>query len=134
VSDFSGLTYEAIADGVQHEPSRCGPTASRARLTPVFPFAVGSALVATQAHPVHILIGSLAWVVKTDGNTDFAPQLRSAIAAIDPGQRVRRVRTMNEIVALMPAISRFNATLFGILRVWRCYSRRSGCTVCCPSW
>jgi hypothetical protein len=44
VSDFSGLTYEAIADGVQHEPSRCGPTASRARLTPVFPFAVGSAL------------------------------------------------------------------------------------------
>jgi hypothetical protein len=29
---------------VQHEPSRCGPTASRARLTPVFPFAVGSAL------------------------------------------------------------------------------------------
>jgi putative ABC transport system permease protein len=57
---------------------------------------------------------SLAWVVKTDGHTDFAPQLRSAIVAIDPGQRVRRVRTMNEIVALTSATSRFNATLFGI--------------------
>ena len=57
---------------------------------------------------------SLAWVVKTDGTADFAVQLRSAIAAIDPGQRVRRVRTMNEIVALTSATSRFNATLFGI--------------------
>jgi len=57
---------------------------------------------------------SLAWVVKTDGHTDFAPQLGSAIVAIDPGQRVRRVRTMNEIVALTSATSRFNATLFGI--------------------
>jgi putative ABC transport system permease protein len=57
---------------------------------------------------------SLAWIVKTDGTADFAAQLRSAIAALDPGQRVRRVRTMNEIVALTSATSRFNATLFGI--------------------
>jgi putative ABC transport system permease protein len=57
---------------------------------------------------------SLAWVVRTDGTADFAAQLRSAIAAIDPGQRVRRVRTMNDIVALTSATSRFNATLFGI--------------------
>lgn len=57
---------------------------------------------------------SLAWVVKTDGTADFAAQLRAATAAIDPGQRVRRVRTMNEIVALTSATSRFNATLFGI--------------------
>ena len=57
---------------------------------------------------------SLAWVVKTDGTADFAAQLRSAIATIDPGQRVRRVRTMNDIVALTSATSRFNATLFGI--------------------
>jgi predicted permease len=57
---------------------------------------------------------SLAWVVKTDGTADFAAQLRSAIATIDPGQRVRRVRTMNDIVALASATSRFNATLFGI--------------------
>src|SRR5439155_24965492 len=34
--------------------------------------------------------------------------------ATDPGQRVRRVRTMNDIVALTSATSRFNATLFGI--------------------
>ena len=57
---------------------------------------------------------SLAWVVKTDGTGDFATRLRSAIAAIDAGQRVRRLRTMNEIVALTSATSRFNATLFGI--------------------
>ena len=56
---------------------------------------------------------SLAWVVKTDGTDDFATQLRAAIAAIDPGQRVRRVRTMDDIVALTSATSRFNATLFG---------------------
>jgi ABC-type antimicrobial peptide transport system permease subunit len=57
---------------------------------------------------------SLAWVVKTDGTADFAAQLRSAIAAVDPGQRVRRVRTMNDIVSLTSATSRFNATLFGV--------------------
>jgi putative ABC transport system permease protein len=57
---------------------------------------------------------SLAWIVKTDGTADFAAQLRSAIAAIDASQRVRRVRTMNEIVALTSATSRFNATLFGV--------------------
>jgi len=56
---------------------------------------------------------SLAWIVKADGSA-VAAQLRSAVAAIDPGQRVRRVRTMNEIVALTSATSRFNAMLFGI--------------------
>ena len=57
---------------------------------------------------------SLAWIVKTDGTVDFAAQLRSAMAKIDAGQRVRRVRTMNEIIALTSATSRFNPTLFGI--------------------
>jgi putative ABC transport system permease protein len=57
---------------------------------------------------------SLAWIVETEGTADFAAQLRSAIAAIDAGQRVRRLRTMNEIVALTSATSRFNAALFGI--------------------
>jgi hypothetical protein len=52
-------------------------------------------------------------VVRTDVTADFAAQLRSAIAAIDPGQRVRQVRTMHDIVALTSATSRFNATLFG---------------------
>jgi putative ABC transport system permease protein len=57
---------------------------------------------------------SLAWVAKTDGTADVAAQLRAAIRAIDPGQRVRRVRTMDEIVAVTSATSRFNATLFGV--------------------
>jgi hypothetical protein len=57
---------------------------------------------------------SLGWVVKTHGSVDFAAQLRSAVAAIDAGQRVRRVRTMNDIVAMSSATLRFNATLFGL--------------------
>jgi putative ABC transport system permease protein len=57
---------------------------------------------------------SLAWVVKTDGTADFATKLRSAIATIDAGQRVRRLRTMSDVVALTSATSRFNAALFGI--------------------
>jgi predicted permease len=56
---------------------------------------------------------SLAWIVKVDRAPDFGAQLRSIVNEIDAGQRVRRVRTMNEIVARTSATSRFNATLFG---------------------
>ena len=57
---------------------------------------------------------SLAWIVRTDGTADLAAQLRPAIAAIDAGQRVRRIATMNEIVAATSTTARFNATVFGI--------------------
>jgi putative ABC transport system permease protein len=57
---------------------------------------------------------SLAWVAKTNGSVDFAAHLRSAVAGVDAAQRVRRVRTMNDIVASSSATSRFNATLFGV--------------------
>jgi putative ABC transport system permease protein len=56
---------------------------------------------------------SLAWIVKADGVGNFAVQLRSIIDGLDPGQRIRRLRTMNEIVTGTSATSRFNATLFG---------------------
>jgi putative ABC transport system permease protein len=56
---------------------------------------------------------SLAWIVKADGVGNFAVQLRSIIDGLDPGQRIRRLRTMNEIIAGTSATSRFNATLFG---------------------
>jgi putative ABC transport system permease protein len=58
--------------------------------------------------------GSLAWVVKINGRVDVAAQVRAAVAAVDSAQRVRQVRTMNEIVARSSARSRFNARLFGV--------------------
>ncbi|MGB2713654.1 MAG: ABC transporter permease [Vicinamibacterales bacterium] len=56
---------------------------------------------------------SLSWVVKVAGAADFAAQLRSAVDQIDASQRIRRLRTMHEIVAGTSAAPRFNATLFG---------------------
>ena len=58
--------------------------------------------------------GSLAWVVKIHGSVDVAAQVRAAVAAVDSAQRVRQVRTMNDIVARSSARSRFNARLFGV--------------------
>jgi predicted permease len=60
---------------------------------------------------------SLSWVVRANDAPDFAATLRSLVNEIDAGQRVRRVRTMNEIVARTSATSRFNATLFGSFAV-----------------
>ncbi len=56
---------------------------------------------------------SLSWIVKAEGAADFGGRLRSVVASIDPDQRIRRLRTMNDIVAATSATSRFNATLFG---------------------
>jgi ABC-type lipoprotein release transport system permease subunit len=55
---------------------------------------------------------NLAWIVRV--NVGAAEDLRRAVAEIDPSQRVRRLRAMDEIVASMTASSRFNAALFGI--------------------
>jgi ABC-type antimicrobial peptide transport system permease subunit len=57
---------------------------------------------------------SLAWVLKTDGRRDLAEQIRAAVSAIDPGQRITRLRMMDDIVASASATPRFNAALFGI--------------------
>jgi predicted permease len=60
---------------------------------------------------------SLAWVVRVNGASDFGAQLRSAVDGIDPGQRIVRLQTLNEIVARTSATSRFNATMFGSFSV-----------------
>lgn len=57
---------------------------------------------------------NLAWVIRANDSVGMAEDLRRAVAEIDPGQRVRRLRTMDEIVASMTASSRFNASLFGM--------------------
>jgi putative ABC transport system permease protein len=57
---------------------------------------------------------NLAWIVRARVSAGLAEDLRRAVAEIDPSQRVRRLRAMDEIVASMTASSRFNASLFGI--------------------
>jgi predicted permease len=57
---------------------------------------------------------NLAWIVRSSGSAGLAGELRRAAADIDPGQRIRQLRTMEEIVASTTASSRFNAWLFGI--------------------
>lgn len=56
----------------------------------------------------------VAWIVRTDGSSGVAVNLRSAVAAIDRGQRVLQLRRMDEIVASTTATSRFNASLFAL--------------------
>jgi predicted permease len=60
---------------------------------------------------------SLAWVVRVNGASDFAAQVRTAVDGVDPGQRIVRLRTMNDLVARTSATSRFNARLFGSFSV-----------------
>jgi putative ABC transport system permease protein len=44
----------------------------------------------------------------------MAEQVRAAVLRVDSSQRVRRLRTMEDVVASTTAQSRFNASLFGI--------------------
>jgi ABC-type antimicrobial peptide transport system permease subunit len=66
--------------------------------------------------PMTAAFGSptLAWVLKTDGSRALAENIRAAVAAVDRGQRITRLRMMDEIVASASATPRFNASLFGI--------------------
>ncbi|HET8550492.1 MAG TPA: FtsX-like permease family protein, partial [Bryobacteraceae bacterium] len=59
-------------------------------------------------------VGTLAWVVKTDGNARVPAAIRAAVAGVDPRQRVLQLRTMDSIVAATTAASRFNAELFAL--------------------
>ncbi|MCU1338776.1 MAG: Permease [Bryobacterales bacterium] len=56
----------------------------------------------------------MSWVMRGNFPAGFAEQLRQAVREVDPRQRVERVRTMDSIVALTTADSRFDAWLFGI--------------------
>ena len=67
-------------------------------------------LSATESIPV----SSLSWIVRTTSTPSTADQLRKAALRVDPAQRVRQIRTMQDIVASTTANSRFNASLFGI--------------------
>jgi predicted permease len=57
---------------------------------------------------------SLAWIVRSSGSAGLAEELRRVVTDIDPGQRIRQLRTMDEIVASSTARSRFDAWLFGL--------------------
>jgi putative ABC transport system permease protein len=55
----------------------------------------------------------MAWVVRSGPSVPLSGALRQAIAEIDPRQRVRRMRAMEDIVAGATSESRFDAWLFG---------------------
>jgi putative ABC transport system permease protein len=54
-----------------------------------------------------------AWVVRASVIEGLADRLRKLVAEIDPGQRVQRMQTMEQIVISQTADSRFDAWLFG---------------------
>jgi putative ABC transport system permease protein len=56
----------------------------------------------------------LSWVVSVNNIATAANDVRRGVAELDPHQRVRQVRTMDDIVSSITASSRFNAWLFGI--------------------
>src|SRR5262249_7464300 len=55
--------------------------------------------------------GRIAWVMRRSSSPALAAEVRQAVAAVDAGQRVSRLRAMTELVALATAQSRFNALL-----------------------
>lgn len=57
---------------------------------------------------------SITWVIKTSGGSDLARQIRAAVSAVDPGQRITQMRMLDDIVAGASAVPRFNASLFGL--------------------
>ncbi|MGH9385184.1 MAG: ADOP family duplicated permease [Vicinamibacterales bacterium] len=59
-------------------------------------------------------VSSLSWIVRSAGSAGLAEELRRATTEVDPSQRIRQLRAMDEIVASTTAISRFNASLFAI--------------------
>jgi len=56
-------------------------------------------------------IGRIAWVVRGSRSPALAAEVRQAVTAVDAGQRISRLRTLTEVVALATAQSRFNALL-----------------------
>jgi predicted permease len=59
----------------------------------------------------------LSWIVRARSHSGLDQELRRAVADVDPGQRIRRLRAMNEIVASTTSDARFNASLFGLFAV-----------------
>ncbi len=55
------------------------------------------------------------WIMRGTPGPGFAAELRRAILAVDPRQRIGEVRTMDAVVSSTTADTRFNAWLFGSL-------------------
>lgn len=66
-------------------------------------------LAQTEELPVE----SLTWVVRLEGAVARGESLRRAVSEVDAEQRVRQMRTMEEILSATTASSRFNTWLFG---------------------
>src|SRR5437899_1575413 len=58
--------------------------------------------------------GNLNWIVRASFSTGLADELLRAVAEIDRRQRVRRFRSLDQVVASTTVDSRLNAWLFGV--------------------
>ncbi len=58
--------------------------------------------------------GGKSWVVRAGNTAGLGEQLRRTVAEIDPRQRIRQMREMEDIVAANTTDSRFDAWLFGV--------------------
>lgn len=56
-------------------------------------------------------VSNITWIVRTDAGVE---QIHRVVTEVDPEQRIRRLRSMDELIASVSANSRFNATLFAI--------------------
>ena len=60
------------------------------------------------------VMNSTAWVVRAQVATNLEPDLRAAVASVDPEQHVMAIRPMSEIVSQTVAEPRFEALLLGL--------------------
>ncbi len=60
------------------------------------------------------VMNSTAWVIRAKVAGSLEPELRAAVAGVDPEQRVMDVRTMSEIMSGSVARPRFEALLLGL--------------------
>ncbi|HEU0138853.1 MAG TPA: ABC transporter permease [Bryobacteraceae bacterium] len=57
--------------------------------------------------------GGMNWVIRADAGKGFAEVVRRKVKEVAPGQRIERMRSMEQIIATTTANPRFDAVLFG---------------------
>jgi len=58
--------------------------------------------------------GNANWLIRGDLPKNFAEELRTVAAQVDPRLRIENLRTMNDVIGSITADSRFDAMLFGM--------------------
>jgi predicted permease len=58
--------------------------------------------------------GNANWLIRGDLPKNFAEELKTVAAQVDPRLRIENLRTMNDVIGSITADSRFDAMLFGM--------------------